>query len=103
MRDTPEDGEETIVRVEVGKQGRIVIPARFRHELDIVEGMKLGVRVKDGIVELITPETAKRHLRRMFENVEGSLADELIAEHHAEAARDAAEESAELERRARRP
>jgi AbrB family looped-hinge helix DNA binding protein len=89
--------------VEVGKQGRIVIPAHIRHELEITEGMKLGVRVRDGIVELITPETAKRHLRRMFAGSDRSLSEELIAEHHAEAARDAAEELANRKPRARRP
>ena len=103
MRDTPELEESLIARVEVGKQGRIVIPAHIRHELEVAEGMKLGVRVRDGIIELITPETAKRHLRRMFEGSDRSLSEELIAEHHAEATRDAEQELADRKRRARRP
>lgn len=34
--------------VVVGNQGRIVIPARLRHEMGIKEGDELMARVKDG-------------------------------------------------------
>lgn len=95
-------GMGDIVRIEVGRQGRVVIPAHIRRELGIEEGSKLGLRIKDGIIELITPEIAKRHLRRMFADVPGNLTEELLAERRAEAARDAAEELAELEPRVRR-
>ncbi len=92
-----------IVRIEVGKQGRIVIPAHIRQELAIDEGTKLGVRIKDGVIELITPETAKRQLREMFKDAPANLSEELMAERRAEAAADLAEELASLKGRARRP
>ena len=102
MRDIPELRENTIVRVEVGKQGRIVIPAHIRQELGIEEGTRVGVRVNDGVIELITPETAKRQLREMFKHTPENLSEELLAERRAEAAADAAEELAALSERARR-
>jgi AbrB family looped-hinge helix DNA binding protein len=89
--------------VELGKQGRVVIPAHVRRQLGWDEGTKLAVRIKDGAVELLTRETAGRRLKEMFAGVDVSLSEELMAERRAEAAADAAEELAELERRARRP
>jgi len=91
-----------ISRIEVGKQGRIVIPAHIRKELGIEEGTELAIRIKDGFIELMTPEAAGRRLQAMFADVPGSLSEELMAERRAEAAAEAAEELAELEQRARR-
>jgi hypothetical protein len=48
------------------------------------------VRVEDGCVVLIPRDAIKRRLREMFADVEGSMADELIAERREEAAREAA-------------
>jgi len=88
--------------VEVGKQGRVVIPAEVRRTLGITEGTRLGVRIKDGAIEMLTPEEAGRRLRAMFADVSGSLSEELLAERRAEALADSGETQAEPERRVRR-
>ena len=87
-------------RVEVGKQGRIVIPASIRRELGIEEGTKLAVRIKDGAIELLTDDAIDVRLRAIFANAAGS--EELLAERRAEAQRDAQEELSEQDR-VRRP
>jgi AbrB family looped-hinge helix DNA binding protein len=103
MRDIPEVREEPIQRIEVGKQGRFVIPADVRRKLGIEEGTELAVLIQDHALVLITREGAKRRLREMFAGSDRSLSEELIAEHHAEAEAEAAAELAARRDRARRP
>ena len=76
----------------MGRQGRVVIPADVRRELGIEPGTKLAVLVQDGGVMLLPREAIKRRLREMFSGIDRSLSEELIAERHAEARRDAIEE-----------
>ena len=87
------DKEQKPVKVHVGPQGRIVIPAQFRKALDICAGETLIARVEDGRLVLETRERIIKRLRDSFANVPSdvSLVDELIAERREEARREAEE------------
>lgn len=71
--------------VEVGPKGRVVIPAPIRRELGIEEDTRLVALVDQGAVVLAPRHVLRRRLRAMFAGVEGSLADELLADRRAEA------------------
>jgi AbrB family looped-hinge helix DNA binding protein len=77
-------------RVNVGPQGRVVIPARLRRILAIDQGDTLVARVEDGRIVLEKREQVLARLRRRFEKVprEVSLANELISERREEARRE---------------
>ena len=75
--------------VKLGKQGRLVIPASLRHELGLELGDELVARVEDGRLIFEPKASVVARLRERFKNVEGSLADELLAERREEAAREA--------------
>ena len=79
--------------VQVGPQGRIVIPAHIRQALGIHPGQTLVARVEDGRLVLETREQILARLQAMFAHVprEVSLVDELIAERREEARREAEE------------
>lgn len=78
----------------LGNRGRIVLPAKLRHRLDLKVGDRLILTVEeDGSLRLIsTREVARRArglLRRMLTGLEGRcLSEELIAERRAEAMRE---------------
>lgn len=76
--------------VQLGPQGRLVVPAALRRELGLTPGERLLIRMKDGALILEPKNTLERRLRERFRNVDPqiSLADVLIAERRAEAARD---------------
>ena len=74
--------------VEVGPKGRIVIPATVRRALGLAEGSQLVALVEDGALLLVPKEVIRRRLRDRFARVEGSMADELIAQRREEAARE---------------
>ena len=76
--------------VKVGREGRVLIPAEIRRAAGIKPGTTLIVRVEGERVVLIPRDAIKRRLRQMFAEVEGSMAAELIAERHEEAARETA-------------
>lgn len=76
--------------VEVGPQGRVVIPAAIRKDLGLEPGTRLLVLIDDGAVVLLRPELVEKRLKAMFAAPGRSLADELIAERRAEAAAEAA-------------
>jgi AbrB family looped-hinge helix DNA binding protein len=77
-------------RVNVGPQGRVVIPARLRRILAIDQGDTLVARVENGRIVLEKREQVLARLRRRFEKVPGevSLANELISERREEARRE---------------
>ena len=73
----------------VGPQGRVVIPAALRQAMGIGPGSVLVANVLDGKLVL---ETQKQVLNQFFSRFAqarvqagGSVVDELIAEHRAEA------------------
>ena len=77
-------------QVNVGPQGRVVIPARLRRVLAIDQGDTLVARVEDGCLVLEKREQVLARVRRRFKKVprEVSLANELISERREEARRE---------------
>ena len=79
------------VRTQVGEGGRVVIPAGFRAVLGIDVGDHVFLRLEDHEVRLFTPREAIRRAQELISQFvpdDVSLADELIAERRAEAARE---------------
>lgn len=73
--------------------GRVVIPKPFREKLGVKEGDEVIWLDKDGHITLTSRHLQMQQSRRFFDQLMsdyqgGSLADELIAERRAEAARD---------------
>ena len=90
----PENNKkQKTVKVHVGPQGRIVIPAQFRKALDICPGETLIARVEDGRLVLETRERILARIQSWFADVPPgvSLVDELIAERREEARRESEE------------
>lgn len=77
-------------RVRLGPQGRAVIPAELRKELGLEAGAELVAWVEDGRLIFRRREDIEQELWAMFEGIEGSMVDELIAERRREAARETA-------------
>lgn len=79
-------GEGTLrARVEVGRSGRIVIPAAIRERMGIGEGSTLILLLKGEELEIFTPEAgirrAQRLARQYSKNHSGrSAVDELLEE-----------------------
>lgn len=78
-------------RAHVNADGALVLPAEIREQLGLEEGNSLACELTDEGLRLVTPAQAVRYLQRLTkervpENV--SLADELIGERRAEAARE---------------
>ena len=76
--------------IQLGPQGRLVVPAALRRQLGIEPGERLLIRVKDGALILEPRAVVVRRLRDRFRKVGRaiSLADALIAERRVEAARE---------------
>ncbi len=83
----------------MGQKGRIVLPVAIREALGVEEDDELIAVVEDRQVILMTRAEALRQLRGMCDNGGVSVVDELIAERHAEAARDDADTEAWLAQR----
>ena len=82
--------ESTRAEVHVGRQGRIVIPAHMRRELNIQPGERLIARIEDGRLVLEKREQIIARIQARFDHIPSdvSLVDELIAERRAEAKRE---------------
>lgn len=74
--------------VAVGPKGRVVIPAAIRRQLQLAEGSELVALLEGGGVLLLPREAVKRRLRNMFAGVGTSMADELIRDRRAAAAKE---------------
>lgn len=81
----------TQTEVQLGLQGRLVIPAPLRRSLGFESGDSLIARMEDGRLILEKLETIKRRLKARFTHLPPNtrLADELIAERREEAKREA--------------
>lgn len=75
----------------MGDRGRLVIPADVRSDLNWKQGTRLVLTETDEGVLLMSIEQARALIKAQLAGA--SLADELIAERHAEAAADAAAEA----------
>lgn len=79
------------IEVQVGPQGRLVIPASLRRAWPIERGQILIARLDGERLILEKPAQILQRVKRRFAGLRGqpSLADELIAERRAEARREA--------------
>jgi AbrB family looped-hinge helix DNA binding protein len=79
------------VKVRLGPDGRVVIPAAIREALGLKEGDVLFARLEGGEIKLLTPRAAMiraQAIVRQFVPESVSLVDELIADRRREAARE---------------
>ncbi len=80
------------VRTRLGAGGRVVIPAEFREQLGLEVGAVLILSCEDGGVVITTLDErirrAQDHVAERMIHTGVSMADELIAERRAEAARE---------------
>lgn len=76
--------------VNVGPQGRIVIPARIRRELGLDEGTPLAVHAEGGRLVLEPRGAVLRRLRGRYAGMTGKrrLSDELLRDRREEARRE---------------
>ena len=79
------------VKVRLGPDGRVVVPAAIRDALGLKEGDVLFARLEGGEIKLLTPRAAMMRAQaivRQFVPENVSLVDELIADRRREAARE---------------
>jgi hypothetical protein len=76
------------LHLQIGADGRILIPAEMRRAMKIDDTGKLNAELVDGELRLTSPAVALEKLQTLFSPLrEGpSLVDELLAERRAEAA-----------------
>ena len=81
----------TQTEIQLGNQGRLVIPAAFRQALGFETGDHLLVRMEQDSLVLEKAETVKKRLKNRFAHIPSSvsLADQLIAERREESKQDA--------------
>ncbi len=77
--------------VQIGAQGRLVIPAALRKALKLETGDRMIVRQVGDSLVLERRETIEKRLRERFRNISADidLAEELIKERRAEAVAEA--------------
>ncbi len=82
------------VRVRIDERGRLLIPKRMLEELGLAPGEDVAVYVDDGRLIVETDASLLKKLQSLFAHVpkERVLSEELVAERHAEAARELAED-----------
>jgi AbrB family looped-hinge helix DNA binding protein len=79
------------MKVRLGPDGRVVIPAAFRDVLSLKDGDVLFARLEGGEIHLLTPQAAMRRVQAMVREFvpEGvSLVDELIEDRRREVERE---------------
>ena len=84
-------GHQERYSIALGERGRLVLPAALRRQLNLQPGDRLIASIDPtGEVRLIPAREQAKRLRGLYSQVAPgrSLADELIAERRAEAARE---------------
>jgi bifunctional DNA-binding transcriptional regulator/antitoxin component of YhaV-PrlF toxin-antitoxin module len=79
------------MRLTIGADGRVVIPAEMRRAMGIDRSGVVTARVVEGELRMLAPSVALERDRariRAFDKGQGSPVDELIAERRAEAERE---------------
>jgi bifunctional DNA-binding transcriptional regulator/antitoxin component of YhaV-PrlF toxin-antitoxin module len=79
------------VRLEVGRDGSIVLPWEIRGALRLGESSTLTAEVQDGVLTLMSPRTAAIKLQQLVKATDtgrGSAVDELIADRRVEASKE---------------
>lgn len=79
----------SVIKTQLGKNGRIVIPVQFRKALGVQAGDELMMSLHEGEIRIFTRDQAIRNIQAMVRRYvpEGrSLSQELIQERRAEAA-----------------
>lgn len=72
----------------VGPKGRVVIPVEIRRRLGLEEGSELIAVVQADGVLLLPRDAVRGRLRGLFAGVDASMADDLIRDRRAAAARE---------------
>jgi AbrB family looped-hinge helix DNA binding protein len=87
---TSDDEPAALHELRIGPQGRIVIPAPLRRAMGIETGDALLAHAEGGTLVLESRDATLRRLQAAFSGVreETDLAEELIADRRAEAARE---------------
>jgi bifunctional DNA-binding transcriptional regulator/antitoxin component of YhaV-PrlF toxin-antitoxin module len=89
--DARPEGAMQTMRLTIGADGRVVIPAEMRRAMGIDKSGVVTAQVVEGELRMLAPRVAlerARALVRMFDKGRGSPVDELIAERRAEAERE---------------
>jgi AbrB family looped-hinge helix DNA binding protein len=84
-------GKTGSVKVRLGPDGRIVVPAAFRDALGLTEGDVLFARLEGGEIQLLTPTAAMRRAQaivRQFVPEGVSLVEELLEDRRREVERE---------------
>ena len=75
----------------INEQGRVVIPARIRREMDLQPGETVVMRIEDGVLQIESHRARIRRIQQEFKKYAkpGVLAsDELIADRREQARRE---------------
>ena len=75
------------VRLEIGRDGRVLLPLEIRGALRLGESATLTAEVQDGVLTLMSPRTAAVKLQQLIKATDtgtGSVVDELIADRRVE-------------------
>jgi bifunctional DNA-binding transcriptional regulator/antitoxin component of YhaV-PrlF toxin-antitoxin module len=79
------------MRLQIGRDGRVLLPAEIRSALRLNDNATLTAEVNDGVLTLMSPLTAVKKLQQLIKATDqgkGSAVDELIAERRAEASKE---------------
>jgi AbrB family looped-hinge helix DNA binding protein len=77
-------------RLTIGKDGRVVIPAAARAQMELGENGLVFARLKEGELHLVSPKVSTRKVQAIaskYKKPGESVVDEFIAERRAAAAR----------------
>jgi bifunctional DNA-binding transcriptional regulator/antitoxin component of YhaV-PrlF toxin-antitoxin module len=83
------DGIRNRIKLKVGPEGRVLIPASIRTAMGAEEGGQLLAWLEHGELRLVSPKIAMRRAQELVRELipgDDSLADELIADRRREAA-----------------